>query len=174
MAEETETTEDEIDDDETTDTGDGDGKPGPVPYERFSAVNAKMREMEVELAKIRDDKKKADDDRLADQEKWKELAEKRQAELEAERLNRTRMEVAAEIGLPLTLAGRLQGATVEELKADAEQLAELFSKNGTIGLPARGKRKAQQSEITPEKMRDAKWVRENAEKIRAADKRGEL
>ncbi|WP_139812457.1 hypothetical protein [Prescottella equi] len=75
---------------------------------------------------------------LADRVKEFEDAQKTQAERDAEQraeLERTatenatkalRYEAAAKAGLPLSTAGRLQGATLDELVADAESFKELL------------------------------------------------
>lgn len=95
-----------------------------IPYSRFKEVNDRMKKAEAELKKQADDRKKADEKALKDQEKWKELAEKREKELEAERLSNLRTEVALEVGLPISMAKRLVGATREELEEDAKVILE--------------------------------------------------
>ena len=64
-----------------------------------------------------------------EQGKWKELYEKTQAEVEAERVARRGLElgmlkdkVARTVGLPEKLAGRLQGEDEESLTADARSI----------------------------------------------------
>ena len=59
--------------------------------------------------------------------------EQRNAALEAEAL---KLRVGYELGLPITLATRLQGATREEMIADAEALVEIVSPKGAP-TPAR-------------------------------------
>ena len=49
-----------------------------------------------------------------------------------------RSKVANEFKLPTEMASRLQGATEEELRADAKTLAELVSTNKTVVLPLHG------------------------------------
>lgn len=58
-----------------------------------------------------------------------------QKQLVDERAGRLRAEVAAEKKLPPALAARLQGATREELAADADALAVLFPAGGAAGTP---------------------------------------
>jgi len=85
---------------------------------------------------------KAEEQRLADEKKFQELAEKRakeldtiKAELAAERLTRLRGEVAAAAGLPATLAERLRGTSKEELEADAKELKKLIPATATATAP---------------------------------------
>lgn len=67
-----------------------DENPKTVPYERFQEINRKMREFETQLkaradadAKLETERKAADETRMAEQQQFKELAEKRGQELEA-------------------------------------------------------------------------------------------
>jgi hypothetical protein len=81
-----------------------------------------------ELAELRQkeqDRKQAD---MTEAERYKLRADQLEAELKAERQGRMRLQVAAEYNLPEALANRLQGETIEALKADAEQLAKLLPK----------------------------------------------
>lgn len=73
--------------------------------------------------------------------------EQMKAEVEQERLGRIRLEVATSKGLTAAQAARLQGATAEELEADADALLELFptqttpeAPQGRRGDPAQGAR----------------------------------
>jgi len=97
--------------------------------------------------------------KLAEQQKWEELAARREremaglkAEIEQERMTTLRLRVAQAKGLPSELVGRLQGATEEELNADADALLKLIKSNApkdTIpatprsddGIPREDKRK---------------------------------
>ena len=58
--------------------------------------------------------------------------EKRALDAEARLL---RLEVGADVGLPVSLASRLQGSTKEELLADAEELMELVAPSKPSGKP---------------------------------------
>src|SRR5690625_6760536 len=55
-------------------------------------------------------------------------------ELEKYKLKDLKTSVAIKAGIPLELAGRLSGKTEEELKADAETLAEFVNKKPTLPL----------------------------------------
>ena len=63
-----------------------------------------------------------------------ELAAAKQA-ADAERLNALRLRVGQEAGLPSLMSSRLQGATEEELKADAEAIKGILGVNGGIVPP---------------------------------------
>lgn len=118
---------------------DDDGQqPGPVPYERFKAVNEKNKELETRLAKVEETEKKRQETQLAEQEKWKELAEKREQELQAERTERLRLQVATSKGLPVDLAGRLTGSTEQELSEDADRLLQFIKPASGPGVPPSG------------------------------------
>jgi hypothetical protein len=105
----------------------------------------KARELEARLAELENASKAAEDKKLAEQNEWKTLAEKRAAELDAERqkfaqerLDLLRGNVAARYASRLVkpdgedvdpvaeFAKRLSGSTVDELVADAEKLIKLF------------------------------------------------
>lgn len=85
----------------------------------------------------------AEDKKLADQQEYKTLAEKYKtdaaqlaAQLKAKDTEILRVRVAAEFGLNVpideesgeTLADRLRGDTLDELREDAQKLAKLFAK----------------------------------------------
>lgn len=91
----------------------------------------KTRDLEKRLKEIEDAQTQKHDAELKEQAKWQELAEKReselkqlQADLATERLNGIRMRVGSELKLPPALVARLQGATEDEIRADATALAK--------------------------------------------------
>ena len=93
----------------------------------------KLREAEAKLDEINAREASRAEKELAEQSRWKELAEKRQAELEKlqtdmaqQRLEAMRLRVGNELGLPNELVARLNGATEEEIRADAEVLAQIL------------------------------------------------
>jgi len=91
---------------------------------------------------------------LAEQGKYKELFEKQQAELEAERrtareasMRLMQRDAAGQTSLPLPLAERLRGETLEEMVADAKSIIAALPKpqapninasSGVGGAPAAG------------------------------------
>ena len=81
-----------------------------------------------ELAELRQKEQDRKQAEMTEAERYKLRADQLEAELKAERQGRMRLQVAAEYNLPEALANRLQGDTIEALKADAEQLAKLLPK----------------------------------------------
>lgn len=104
----------------------------------------KVRELETALTNLQDARTQQEESELAEQAKWKELAEKRErevADLRKQVKEREaalmRAKIAAEynlLGTVLdestgeTLADRLRGETEEELRADAAKLAKLAAR----------------------------------------------
>jgi hypothetical protein len=93
------------------------------------------RKEESDRKKAEENSKKTEEAKLKEQNEWKTIAEKKDAELldiqrklkdrEVLDLKRT---TAAKFGIPESLAIRLVGSTPEELEADAKQLAETLPK----------------------------------------------
>jgi hypothetical protein len=95
--------------------------------ERLERESKKQKEAE---AKAREE---AERETLAKNQEWEKLAKKHEAELlEAQRrlkeleLNELRTKAAAKYQLPLEMAERLRGETLEELEKDAEGLKALI------------------------------------------------
>jgi len=108
--------------------------------DRFKQLLAQKKAAEAELAELADAETKAEEERLATQQKWQELAEKRegelsiaQGEIDALKMAQLRQKIANEAGLPAPLAARLQGDTEEALREDAKVLGALIPKEG--GFP---------------------------------------
>ncbi len=86
--------------------------------------------------------------------------------------------VGAKLNLPAALIGRLQGATPEEMEADAQVLLGLMSAGqastprppGIPAVPAHG----QPVTFTRTQLQDAKFVREHQEAIRQAYREGRI
>lgn len=111
--------------------------------ERAKALIAKLRErdkeatkLEKRLAALEKQETEREKARLAEEGKWKELAERREQELAAERAERQRIEIESarrviglKHGLPDALAARLTGETPEEIEADALALLPLIATN---------------------------------------------
>jgi hypothetical protein len=109
---------------------------GPVPYERFAEVNRKMRELEAKLSEREQAEQLAREQALAEQSKYKELAEARERELAELRAQQLRDRIARKYKLPDEIAARLMGDDEEALEADAAKLAELFTKRTSVpGVP---------------------------------------
>ena len=95
--------------------------------ERLERESKKRKEAE---AKAREE---AERDTLAKNQEWEKLAKKHEAELLAAQkenkelhLNELRTKAAAKYQLPLEIAARLRGETLEELEKDAEGLKALI------------------------------------------------
>lgn len=58
-----------------------------IPKDRFDQVNTRMKSAEAELARLKASQEKAATEQLKEQERWKELAEQREAELATLRTN---------------------------------------------------------------------------------------
>jgi hypothetical protein len=134
------------------------GGPAPVPYDRFQEVVKERQALEKRLAALEKADKERADKQAAEQGKWKELAEQREAELKAERTRLTRLEVAAKKGIPVDLVGRLQGTTPEEIEKDADSLLAFLKPATGPGVPPAGKGGAQKpldiSKMTPAEIRE--------------------
>ena len=133
-----------------------DPDPKTVPYDRFKEVNDAKTEAEKELQRIKDGQTKAAEDALKEQNKWKELFEKRDAEAKVKETENLRLRVATKKGLPADLIDRLKGETEQELEADAEKLLE-FVKPGSPGNPPHnrggGTTRLDINSMTPEEIR---------------------
>lgn len=100
----------------------GDPAPGPVPYDRFKAINEEKKTLEKTLADLQAKLKTQEDAGKSQLEKLTGEFNTLKTSLESERQARLRLEIASKKGIPADLAGRLQGATAEELEADAERM----------------------------------------------------
>lgn len=85
------------------------------------------------------------------------------------------LQVGAELNLPAALIARLQGDTLEAMKADAQTLVALMGTGTQRGpgippVPGGG----QPVTITRTQLSDPKWVREHAEEIRQASAEGRI
>jgi hypothetical protein len=116
-------------------SGNQEQPPGPIPYERFKEVNERAKELEARLEKIEADQKAQREKELAKQNKWKELAEQREQDLVTERQNRLRLQVAAQTGIPVELADRIQGSDEEAMAGDAKRLLEFLKPAAGPGVP---------------------------------------
>ena len=119
--------EDSKDDDSGDDREDEDGDEDSAgEWDRERAMR-KIRKSNQEAKSQRERAKAAE-------EKAKQASdfEKRALDAEARLL---RLEVGADVGLPKSLASRLQGSTKEELLADAEELMKLVAPSKPSGKP---------------------------------------
>jgi hypothetical protein len=115
--------------------------------QKLRGGEAEARQTKKRLAELEAQAKTAEDQRLADQQKWQELAEKRERELaqvreqaKAAELTALRLRISTELGLPPALAERLKGETEDDLRADAEALKALLPAPVQQQPPAPGAR----------------------------------
>jgi hypothetical protein len=93
---------------------------------------------------------------------------------EVEKL-RMALSVGQELNLPAALVGRLQGATLEEMKADAQALMGLFAAGQARGpgiLPA--PQTNQPVTFTRAQLQDPEFVRKNKDAILEASRQGRI
>ena len=113
------------------------------------------RELKERLDTLEAAAKAREEKELTEQNDWKQLAEKRgkelekmKADLETERFDNLRTRIGSEYKLPAKFVARLQGASEDELRADAAELAKdlgLDKPTAPAETPA-----AQQTATTPE------------------------
>lgn len=102
--------------------------------------------------------------------------------IEADRL-RMALTVGAKLNLPAALVSRLQGSTPEEMEADAQALLGLMTPQGgqgqqggqrQPGIPLVQNNQNQPTTFTRAQLRDAEFVRKNADAIRQAHREGRI
>ena len=103
----------------------------PFDKERAMSTINKLRDVEKqakqdkkELEQLRAEKQKQADATLSETERLQKERDTIAAENAQIKSNLLRREVIDEVGLPASFASRLQGATKEELLADAKELAK--------------------------------------------------
>jgi hypothetical protein len=113
-----------------TPKGEDDDKTFDAEYvKKLRAENASARVSNKELQKKADEYDKLQEDNKSELQKAQDAAANATKELEASKLSQLRAEVAADRGVPASLAKRLQGTTKEEMIADADAvLADLNTK----------------------------------------------
>lgn len=135
-----------------------DDKPGPVPYDRFQTVISERNDLRARLAEYEQQEKASQEAQLKEQGKYKDLLDQRDVELHRERNSRMRLEVALKKGLPVELAARLQGDTIEDMEADADSLLQMVKPASGPGVPpaSRGGRPAavDLSQLSPAQIRE--------------------
>ncbi len=101
------------------------------------------REAQAEKERLEADKAKADEKKLADEKEFEKLAQKATkerddalAELARERLSGLKLRIGTEFKLPGKLIERLQGATEEDLRKDAEALVKDLGLDKQTETPA--------------------------------------
>ena len=104
-----------------------------IPKSRFDEVNKELKALRKQAEDAQKAREKAEAESAAEQGKYRELWEAEQkkvadyeAKVKALEMSQIRAKIAAEFELPAALADRLAGEDEEELRADAERLAELL------------------------------------------------
>ena len=102
--------------------GNGEQDKGPIPYDRFKAVNDQLAQLKEMVAQYDNDKakrakaeKEADEKRLAEQAQFEELAEKRRLELETVtgEIETSKATIAAQTAVLQALYDSRKGAVPE-------------------------------------------------------------
>lgn len=111
--------------------GDPLGEPGIKALQAERDARQKAEQESAKLRKQIEDSKKSAEQKAAD-----DLAAATRATAEADAraasaaLDVARFQAAAKHGVPLSMAGRIQGSTPEEIDADAKGLADLLGQGG--------------------------------------------
>jgi vacuolar-type H+-ATPase subunit I/STV1 len=103
------------------------------------ATEQRLQELEAKLASQETEKLKEQQRYAELYQQEKERAEQLAQETKAMQLQVQKAQVAAQYNLPAELADRLKGSNMDELTADAEQLAQLIPqaqrRTGTASVP---------------------------------------
>jgi len=103
-----------------------DAKPETVPYGRFKEINDKLKELEAQAAKRADDEKKAKEDKMLDEKKYRELLDQRAKELEEAKAEQVKLtEIAKRFQ---EQQERIRGEALNKIQdPELKKLAEKFS-----------------------------------------------
>ncbi len=91
-------------------------------------ANAEAAGRRKDLEKLEQEKKDKADAELSEMDKLTKRLQEAEARAKSLELSQRRSNIAAKVGLPMALAGRLQGETDEELEADANTILALIPK----------------------------------------------
>lgn len=114
---------------------------------------------------------KAEADRKAAEMTELEKAQAKLKEYETQLTNAKRAAIAAKHGLPETLAKRLQGMTIEEMEADAEEIAAALPKQSAAQPPeVKPTSPSNATTLTPEAIRKMSYqqINDNWEQVQHA------
>ena len=92
------------------------------------AALAKAEKLQKEIEKYQEAERKRKEAEMTETEKLKAQLEEREAKLKALEFAQLQRQAADKHNLPAEFAHRLKGETLEELEADAEQIAKLLPK----------------------------------------------
>lgn len=114
-----------------------------IPKSRLDEVLSKLKTYEQEKTKAQKDAEAAETARLAEQGKYKEIADALQAKLDAAataaksaELRLLQRDVAAKTGLPAALAERLRGEDEADMIADAKSILQALPKPAAPNINA--------------------------------------
>lgn len=105
-----------------------------VPYTRFKQVNDELKQLKEKLSALTGEREQQTQAQTTLEQRLAALEQERNTE----RAKRERLEVATRNKLPPELADRLQGATREELEADADRLLAFIKPATGPGVPPPG------------------------------------
>jgi TolA-binding protein len=143
----------------------------------IAAMEKQLRRANKEAEEMRLRLKEIDDASKSETQKLQEERDALKASLETLELDRMRRDVADQYGLTPALAARLVGATRDELEADAEQVAALFSTKpkpvfGDVGQGARAA--SAQRVYTAKELNDHAFFMEHKADIHLAQREGRI
>lgn len=115
-------------------SGGDDEKLGENGLKALRAERENVKQLKAQLAEANGRIKEFEDRDKSESDKQAEKLADTQRQLDAATLKATQYEVAASKGIPLTAAGRLRGASREEMEADADDLLKLIN----AGKPGSG------------------------------------
>lgn len=97
-----------------------------IPKDKFDEKNNELKGLQGQLTELQGT--------LETKENELSNVDEIKQELQKYKLKNLKTSIAIKAGIPLELANRLSGETEEELKADAETLAEFVNKKPTLPL----------------------------------------
>lgn len=131
-----------------------------VPYERFKKVYDELSGMKAQMQAYQDRQKEAEEAQLAEENKFKELAEQRAATIQQLQGDLSRSQIAQANNIPPELATMLTGDE-EQMRAQAATLAEMLKPTTAPLTMPNSPTTSPPAEITDSQMNDPKWIRKN-------------
>jgi hypothetical protein len=119
----------------TTTAEPNEGDLGDAGKRAIAAERKRAEIAEKSLKALQDELTKRETAELTELERFKRENEELRTGKSTSELEATRYRVALEKGIPADLAARLQGASYDEIAADADTLASLIPANGKPPVP---------------------------------------
>jgi vacuolar-type H+-ATPase subunit I/STV1 len=107
-----------------------------IPKSRFDEVNTVKANLEKELQKFKDAEQKRKETEMSETEKLQNRAKELEAENKRLKTESLKQSIATKLGLPESLALRLQGETPEEIEKDAKEILETLPKKTAVNINA--------------------------------------